>query len=47
MAIVRCAECDEFVDDDYNPCEENPHGDLTCPDCLMNNYDEDGIEVEV
>lgn len=47
MAIVRCDECDTFVDDDYDPCEESPKtGELICTGCMENNYDEDGNEVE-
>lgn len=24
MAIYRCDECDQFIDDDYFPCVEHP-----------------------
>ena len=32
MAIVHCFKCDEFVDDDWNPCVDWK-GELICPDC--------------
>lgn len=35
MAIILCDNCDEWIDDDYHPFEENPaNGELTCPNCM-------------
>jgi DNA-directed RNA polymerase subunit RPC12/RpoP len=36
MAIYECDNCGNFVDDDWNPCEEHPTKDLglVCPDCV-------------
>lgn len=34
MAMIRCAECENFVDDDYDPCEEF-NSELVCPDCYV------------
>ena len=41
MAIYRCENCDEMVDDDYSPMQSHPYSkqfasykDTTvCPDC--------------
>ena len=36
MSIYRCEICDEFKDDDYEPCIEYPEGSLQlcCEDCV-------------
>lgn len=34
MAIIRCGNCDTFVDDDWNPCED-VGGELVCTDCAV------------
>ena len=45
MAMYRCNECDMFVDDDWNPCEEDPRPgqelELLCPDCAEEIIEED------
>lgn len=33
MAIYLCHECDEFIDDDWDPCTE-VNGELVCPACV-------------
>jgi len=44
MAIVHCNECDQFIDDDYFPCEVDPRdsSELLCPVCAEEFYDENG-----
>lgn len=44
MAIVYCNECDQFIDDDYFPCEVDPRDDceLICPSCAEDILDENG-----
>jgi hypothetical protein len=38
MGLYVCANCDEFVDDDYYPAADPPvggcEGDLWCPACI-------------
>ena len=36
MAIYRCSRCDNLVDDDWNPGEQDPENpyELICPSCL-------------
>ena len=35
MAVYRCEECQEWMDNDYCPCAEHPtiKNGLVCPDC--------------
>ncbi|WP_299073268.1 hypothetical protein [uncultured Paraglaciecola sp.] len=36
MAIYYCQECEQYMNDDYDPCQEHP-GDnchLICPYCI-------------
>jgi len=41
MAIYRCENCDEMVDDDYSPMQSHPYSKqfasykdtMVCPDC--------------
>ncbi len=40
MAIILCADCELWVDDDYDPCEERPDGQLICPECAMKRENE-------
>ena len=39
MAIYYCAECDNYIDNDWFPCEEYK-GELICPDCALELTDE-------
>ena len=32
MGIYVCAHCDNYIDNDYNPCTEYQNN-LICPDC--------------
>ncbi len=46
MAMYRCSECDELVDDDYNPGVESPTEEfgLMCESCAC---EIDEVEVKV
>lgn len=36
MAMCRCNECDQFIDDDYHPMSEDPRDGckLVCEGCI-------------
>ncbi len=44
MAIYRCNLCDNFIDNDYHPCAEDPRQgqghELVCEDCLVDLEEE-------
>ena len=42
MAIYYCHHCDQYVDDDYHPGEEDPENELEliCPECLLELQEE-------
>jgi len=47
MAVIHCNECDQFVDDDYFPCEVDPRDDceMICPSCAEDSEEEDDDEL--
>lgn len=45
MGMYYCNNCDNYIDNDYHPCEEWI-GDLVCPSCyedLVAEYDDEVI----
>lgn len=40
MGVYRCPLCEEFIDNDYFPCEEI-NGELVCPKCAELDEEED------
>lgn len=42
MAIYRCDDCEQFIDDDWEPCVEHPDDtcQLLCPACAE-KYEEE------
>ncbi len=43
MAIILCHNCDEFFDNDYDPCEE-VDGELWCESCAADRAE--GIRAD-
>lgn len=45
MAIYLCYECDNFIDNDWFPCEEHPdkEGELLCPSCYEEIEEEPSV----
>ena len=48
MAIYRCSRCNQLIDDDYEPGEEDPEDgcELICPGCFEDiEGEDDGLEL--
>jgi len=54
MAVYRCDECDNLIDEDYHGCNEHPKGmccddcatDLTCVDCEEMQESESELDTD-
>lgn len=48
MAIYRCDECDQLIDDDYFPCVEHPHyaDQFCCEECADKVEEEEKAEFK-
>ena len=45
MAIYICDKCNNYKDDDFDPCEDNPNDPTTClcPDCAVDIQEQASI----